>query len=75
MKRLKRVIEVFEGKFARVEVEGNTCSVQLVDPETKTVGAKFAIPILVAMELSVVLSAALAQSGDVVNETNMVVVD
>lgn len=69
MKRLKRIIEVFEGKLSRVEVEGNTVAVQLVDPATKQVAYRFVSSVPAMCDLSVTLSAALAQSGEVVNET------
>lgn len=75
MKRLKRIIEVFESKLCRVEVEGNTISVQVVDPATKAVSFKFALPVSVACDLTTTLSAALAQSGEVVYETAVSVVD
>lgn len=71
MKRLKRIIEVFEGKFCRVEVEGNTISVQIVDANTKQVGVKFAVPVPVACDVCAILSSALALPGDIVNETSL----
>lgn len=76
MRRTTRTIEVFEqsnGKAAvRVEVEGETVSVQLADLTNPNNKLKAVFPKHVGFLFIQVLSSALAQEGGVVVENGLV---
>lgn len=72
MKRSERRIYVFENDMVRVEVEGNTVSIQVVDPLKPENKWKGVLPLPIAIRLCDTLSSALAQSGEVVNDMRIV---
>jgi hypothetical protein len=76
VKKTTRTIYVFEqgnSKVAiRIEVEGETVSAQVVNQKDPNSKLKFVLPVFAAMLLVDVLSSALAQSGEVVNEVSIV---
>jgi hypothetical protein len=84
LKHIKRTIEVFELGAVRVEVEGDTVSLQFAKPKNGNATVAFQqnpvtgvmgaiLEMKTAMKLSEVLNSALAQSGEVVGDEDMVV--